>query len=258
MGEQSELARVWHGLRRRVRPRLLAADDAVHRVFGFTVSEHDAKHPVVVPLHADHVAVLGEPAFIASCKEVRHLTLLDSARLANLWTLSRMCDREGAFIEVGSFRGGGALHLSNSDPDRRIFVCDSFASFEELDPELDTGFGMHMFTENRRDDVAELFSTRGRDATVLAGFFPASAEGVDIGALSFAHVDVDVYNATKDTLEFIRPLMTARSMIVLDDFRRGAKGVDSAVAEFVAEHPEWLAVPIFPAQGLLLSRSWFG
>lgn len=254
----SRATRTWGGVRRRVRPRLVAVDNAVHRLVGLAVSEHDANHPVVMPLHPDHVQVLGDPAFIRSCREVRHLTLLDSARLANLWTLSRMCDRDGSFIEVGSFRGGGALHLSNSDPGRRIFVCDSFAGFDHLDETLDTGFGSHMFTNTRRDAVEQLFRSREREATVLAGFFPASASGVDIGSLSFAHVDVDVYEATRDTLQFIWPLMTPRSMIVLDDVQRNARGVDAAIAEFVAEHTDWIALPLFPAQGVLLNRSWFG
>ncbi len=249
--------RVGRGLRRRVRPRLVAADDAVHRLVGLTVAEHDARFPVVIPLHPDHVEMLGDPAFIESCREVRDLTLLDTARLANLWSLSRQCDRRGSFIEVGSFRGGGALHLSNSDPDRQIFVCDSFAGFDHLDETLDSRFGSHMFTDTRRDAVEDMFRSRGRNATVLAGFFPRSADGVEVGPLSFAHVDVDVYEATRDTLRFICPLMTNRSMIVLDDVGRHAAGVDAAISEFVAEQPDWLAFPLFPGQGVLFSRSWF-
>jgi len=229
----------------------------VHRPLRLAVSEHDPSYPVVAPIHPDHVEILGDPAFTDSCREVRRLTLLDTPRLANLWSLCRMCDATGTIIEVGSFRGGGALHLSNSSPDRRIIVCDSFAGFAELDATLDRGFGKHMFTDNRREDVERLFEERGRDAIVLAGFFPASAAGVEIGQISFAHVDVDVYRATKETLDFLAPLMMPRSLMVLDDFHRGAEGVEQAVAEFVADHQDFVAFPLFPGQALLVKRTWF-
>jgi predicted O-methyltransferase YrrM len=168
-----------------------------------------------------------------------------------------MCDG-GAIIEVGSFLGGSALHLSNASPDRRIIVCESFGtSFSGLDEELDTGFGTNMFTENRFEDVERLFTSRGRDALVLDGFFPGSARGHDLGPLSFAHLDVDVYEATRDSLDHLVGLMSHQSLIVLDDHRRGAGGVDQAIREFTSTHRDWAAFPLFPAQALLVNRKWF-
>lgn len=254
---RSDALRIWRGVHRRMRPHLVRADDLLHRLAGLSVSNYERDFPVVTPLFPDRIEVLADEAFTASCQEVRGLTILDTPRLANLWTLSRMCDREGSFIEIGSFRGGGALHVSNGDSARRVIVCDSFEGFGGLHETLDTGFGHHMFTDTSRIAVEQLFTSRGRDALVIAGFFPQSAAGIDLGPLSFVHLDVDVFQATRDSLAFIRPLMTPRSMIVLDDFKRGAQGVDRAVEQFVSAHPDWLAFPLFPGQGLLLNRSWF-
>lgn len=249
--------RAMHGIRRRVKPPLMSADDSVHRLAGMTVSTYDKSYPVVIPLHPDCVEVLGDPSFSESCREIRNLTMLDTPRLANLWQLSRMCTG-GSILEVGSYLGGSALHLSNGSPERRVIVCEAFgASFDALTDRLDGGFNTQMFTENRRDDVEALFTDRGRDVLILDGFFPESAEGHDLGPLSFAHVDVDVYEATRDTLAFIARLMSPRSLIVLDDHRRTAHGVDRAVEEFTAANPAWIALPLFPAQAVLIPNSWF-
>ena len=44
---------------------------------------------------------------------------------------------------------------------------------------------------------------------------------------------------------------------MLDDYDRGTKGVKQAVTEFTAAHADWVAFPLFHAQGLLVHRSWF-
>ena len=69
---------------------------------------------------------------------------------------------------------------------------------------------------------------------------------------SFAHIDVDTYKGTIETLEFLDPLFLPDAMVVLDDYNRRATGVDQAVREFVGRHAEWRLVPLFPAQGLLV------
>ena len=51
--------------------------------------------------------------------------------------------------------------------------------------------------------------------------------------------------------------MMHRSLIVLDDYKRSAEGVNNAVAEFIEAHDDWRVLPLFPAQGLMFDRSWF-
>ena len=198
------------------------------------------------------VEVLADADFQRSYREIEGLTLLDLPRLGNLWQLARASSPDGALIEVGCYKGGGALHISNACPDRAIVVCDSFAGFQDLDPLLDSNFSITEFRDASEQAVRRLFTSRGRNATVLAGFFPASAAGVTLPRFSFAHLDVDTYKGTIETLEFLDPLFLPDAMVVLDDCNRRAAGVDQAVREFVGRHAEWRLVPLFPAQGLLV------
>jgi len=225
---------------------------------GLRPEPFDENYPVLRPLDPNGVAVLRDPAFQSSCREIEGLTLLDTHRLANLWQIARQAAGSGCMIEVGSYRGGSALHLSNACPDRRLYVCDAFADgFATLDAKIDNRFQAHQFSDNRRDDVENLFRTRRRDAVIVEGFFPESIMklGVETGPIAFAHVDVDVYQATADTLEYLRPRMNPRSCIVLDDVQREAHGVDQAIAEYVQRHREWMYLPLFPGQGVLLNTT---
>lgn len=214
---------------------------------------------MIKPIEPVNIEVLGDPAFQASVREVADLTLLDSGRLANLWTLCRMSDPRGNILEIGSYKGGGALHLSNACPDRKVIACDSFSGFEAVHSKLDRIFDDSMFKDNRREAVEALFTSRGRKSEVIAGFFPASCAGHTLGPVSFVHLDADIYKSTIESLNFLltEGILMAKALIVLDDFNRRAEGVNQAVAEFTAAHKDWLALPIFPAQGLMLRRSWF-
>jgi hypothetical protein len=117
---------------------------------------------------------------------------------------------------------------------------------------------MDMFKNTSFDAVNRLFLNRGRFYRVLPGYFPASCAGVEIAPVSFVHLDVDLYEATRDSLEYLHSKMMPRSLMVLDDYRRRAAGVDQAVAEFIARHPDWTAFPLFPGQALLVKQTWFG
>lgn len=208
--------------------------------------------PIIKPLDVDSIEILNDELFQQSVLEVKDRTLLDTARLANLWQLCRCSNPQGAMMEVGSYRGGGALHLSNCCPDRKIYVCDSFLGFEALDEKLDTLFGHHMFLDTTIEEIGAMFKNKGRDYEIVAGFFPSCCIET-LSPLSFVHLDVDVYKATKESLEFLAPLMMPRSFIVLDDYRRSTLGVDQAVQEFLACNANWRILPMFPAQGVLFN-----
>ena len=215
------------------------------------------RFPVLRALDTNGVEILADADFQRSCRSIEGLTLLDTPRLANLWSLCRLTNPAGHIVEVGSYRGGGALHLSNSCPQRKVIVCDSFRGFEHLDPDLDRNFAADQFKDTSQERVEKLFRDRGRDFQVIAGFFPRSCADISLGPVSFVHLDADTYKSTLESLEFLAGWLIERSLIVLDDYFRKAEGVNRAVAQFTSENRSWVALPIFPSQGLMIHRSWF-
>jgi O-methyltransferase len=209
--------------------------------------------PVDPPINGQDLVVLGDPDFQNSVRMVREHTLLDVARLANLWNLARQTG-PGTILEAGTFRGGGALHLANACCDRPLFVFDTFEGFRRLTPGLDDVFDPTWFRDTTEEHVRHLFQSAGRDATIVKGFFPESAAGLELGPVAFCHLDVDLYEATRDSLSFLANRLAPRSLIVLDDYQRTAHGVDRALAEFLEAHPSFTSFPMFPGQAMLFSR----
>ena len=229
------------------------------RPCGYELIKHGSvqkKFPIHNPLDQNGIEILEDRDFIASCIEVKPYTLLDTPRLANLWSLVKLTDETGAIFEIGTYKGGGAKHLSNAQVNRKIIICDPFddLSFEVCDPKLDSNFFAGQFSQNSYEKVCELFDDR--DATIIKGYFPNAARDVPLPKISFVHLDVDVYQATLDSLLYLcsENMLLEKHIILLDDYNRNCEGVNKAVKDFLAQHPNYLALPLFPSQCLLLPK----
>jgi hypothetical protein len=204
--------------------------------------------------------VLADRAFRASVDEVAELTQSDTAQLANLWQLCRAAPA-GALIEIGTYRGGSALHISNARPDAPMFLCDTFEGFRALplDPDLDDrefhwrqGHGSGPWEDTSAEAVRELFIRKGRRATLIKGRFPMSDDGGLVRDIAFAHIDVTIHDSCRNALEYLKDRSVPGAIWVVDSYRRATRGVDQAVDEFIASHPGWRAAPIYPGEAIVL------
>jgi O-methyltransferase len=84
------------------------------------------------------------------------------------------------------------------------------------------------------------------------GFFPDTAEGLESQKFCFVYLDADLYQSTKDGLDFFYPRMVPGGIIMFDDYGTSNwPGVEKAVREFCSEND------IFPVkmawwQGLII------
>ncbi|ABC22278.1 TylF/MycF/NovP-related O-methyltransferase [Rhodospirillum rubrum] len=212
------------------------------------------------PTDVNNVEILGDRVFRAALDACLDWTCLDTPRLATLWQLSRSSNPAGAIAEIGTFRGGAALLLGLANPGRPLFVCDTFAGFagQPIDPRRDRLFNHDQFHETSAKAVDVLLGRHLTDYTLVEGVFPDSDSQGRVKDLSFVHLDVDIYDATRRCLKAVLPRCLPRALIVIDDYRRGCAGVDEAVAEVLADDaPDWLTLPLYPGQALLIGRGWF-
>jgi hypothetical protein len=79
---------------------------------------------------------------------------------------------------------------------------------------------------------------------------------MDVKALSFVHLDFDLYLSMIETLQYIEPRLIERSIIVIDDYLCQVEGVVNAVTEFLGSSHNWIVIPVYPGQGVLFQRSW--
>lgn len=205
-----------------------------------------------------NLAVLRDPAFRRALDLALPHTFLDTARLANLWQLCRMSNPAGAVAEIGVYRGGGALLLSQAAPGRRLFACDTFNGFQgQRLGALDRLFTVEQFRDSSAAQVRGLLSPHAADFRLIEGIFPDCDQAGVVDGLSFVHLDVDIHDATLACLRHVAGRCLDRALIVVDDYRRGAEGCDRAVDGFIRDHPQWAAFPLYPGQALLAHRSWF-
>lgn len=215
--------------------------------------------PLDPPIDPAYVAVLCDTAFRRSVAEAKDFTQLDEGRLANLWNIAGIVG-PGAFLEIGTFRGGTALHICNAidfyGRNSNFYCFDPFelGGFSDILP-IDKGIKATDFTGGvSRVDVERLLSSK-HYAHITQGYFPAAAEGMDLGEIAYCHLDVDTYESTYQCLDYLAHRLAQRSLIVLDDVAHmGIYGVDQAIKDFVKTNPEFLFIPLFPCQAILLPK----
>ncbi len=251
----------------KVNPRKWEITYVASRLTAFLRARFDRESPVnfedklMTPaVESEYVDLLFDPEFRRSVEQVKEYSCLDVVRLANLWTTAQLVG-PGIFVEVGSYKGGTALHICNAmrNRDSAFYCFDPFedGGFERM-AECDAAFHPNDFRDTQYESVVRLLSSKP-NARAVRGFFPAAAEGIDLHDIAFGHIDVDIYDSTKKCLEFLAPRLSPRGVLLVDDVgHREAPGVRIALDEFLACHPSFIAIPMFPCQALVMLGSLWG
>jgi O-methyltransferase len=180
----------------------------------------------------------GDRAFLSLFKEIEDRTLVSIDRCFNLFQLARYAaQREGEIAEVGVYRGGTGRLLARTCPEKTVHLFDTFTGMPETDGEIDI---------HKKDDFSDssLKSVRAflEDCPNISfhpGIFPNSAESLRDQSFCFIHIDVDIYQSARESLEFFYPGMVPGGVMVFDDYKwEGCPGIKQALDEFLADKPE--------------------
>lgn len=146
-------------------------------------------------------------------------SLSDEARAQTLFQLARhAAGLEGAFAEIGVYRGGTAWLLrSVTEPAAKdLHLFDTFAGM----PETDLARDLHTAGDFADTSLASVrtFVGEGPRVHYHAGRFPDTA-GPDLGdRFAFVHVDVDIAQSVTDACELFYPRMVPGGVLVFDDY----------------------------------------
>jgi O-methyltransferase len=188
----------------------------------------------------------GEETFESYAKLARPYTLVTSDRLYVLFCLTQqaMC-LEGDFIECGVYKGGTARMIDAIlAGSQKLSLYDTFTGMPEVHPDKD----LHKvgdFADTSVEAIRELIPT----AILHPGLIPDSFEDLP-KQISFAHIDVDIYQSVKDCCEWIYDRLTPSGFMIFDDYGSiTTPGCREAVDEFFTGKPE---VPLILATGQAL------
>lgn len=166
-------------------------------------------------------------------------SLVSPDRLALLWDhASRCAALGGAIVEVGAYKGGTATLLRSAMPNVPMWIFDTFAGHPEPSAHDHSAHPAGRFGDTSLESVRALFDGEPNQPTFVVGEFPHSLAGIELPALAFVHVDVDLYGGTLAAFERLWPLLQVGGVMVCDDYGFGdCPGAKLAVEEFVARTP---------------------
>lgn len=157
----------------------------------------------------------------------------------------------GDFAEVGVYKGATARLICDVKSDRQLHLFDTFQGLPPVQGD-DYHYAEGMF-------AADLGKVRRRlagfpEVHFYPGLFPATAEPVKSRFFSFVHLDVDLYQSTRDALEFFYPRLVPGGILLSHDHPTG-EGVRKAFAEFLADKPEKvIQLPL--AQAMIMKQAF--
>ncbi len=160
-------------------------------------------------------------------------------RKYNLKNLMNLVENvEGEIAECGVFRGATAYLIAEKFSSSTIYLFDTFCGLSQPNESADGEYW------KKGDLSADLKLVQTNLSKFLnleykQGFIPEKFHEVSNSTFKFVHIDVDLYEPTKDSLEFFYSRMTKGGMIICDDYGfSSCPGAKKAFDDFLADKQE--------------------
>jgi len=160
---------------------------------------------------------------------------------------------DGDTVECGAFQGGTSFFmLKHGRSDRAHHVFDSFQGLSS--PDAIDGAHWHKGSLTSPESTIRANLKEFPNVRYYAGWIPERFPEVADRKFCFVHVDVDLYQPTKDSLDFFYPRLEPGGVIVCDDYGFDTcPGARKAMDEFAAAH-ELVLLDLPTGQGVILNR----
>jgi len=197
------------------------------------------EHQTIIPL-ASYAPWNLDSLFVKVYDQCRAHSLVDIYRCYEIWSLVGESAKlpEGDLLEIGVWRGGtgGVIAAQSAKlmPSTNVFLCDTFSGVVKTGAK-DTNYENGMHADTSPEIVEQLLARLGvTNASLLRGIFPEeTGESIQDRRFRFCHIDVDVYQSSRDVCEWLWPRLVSGGLMVFDDYgMRGTEGVQRCVNEW--------------------------
>lgn len=200
---------------------------------------------------------LSDPEFTRVYESIRRNTLVDRLRCYSLYLLTKqVASLPGNVLEVGVWRGGTAGLLAQMLPHKTVYAADTFkgvvkaSGWEHYENSAHSDTSLNLVTEFLRGDLGL------PNIAILEGIFPEDTGAAVTGdRFALVHLDVDVYESTKDAFNFIWSKIVPGGIVAFDDY--GMLSACAGVSRFVDEistEPDKLFIQNSNGQAYLIKR----
>lgn len=148
----------------------------------------------------------------------------------------------GDTAECGVFKGAGsylicAMNSRNTAQARSHFVFDSFEGLSTPDAVDGKHWVAGDLVCSESSVAAVLAEFPG--VTLLKGWIPDRFPEVQDRRFAFVHIDVDLYQPTRDSVEFFYPRLSPGGILLCDDYGfTSCPGATRALDEYLRDKPE--------------------
>jgi O-methyltransferase len=145
----------------------------------------------------------------------------------------------GDFAECGVYNGASAHFMCReaSAQGRRLHLFDSFEGLSQPGPNDGSYWQAGALAVSVETVSARLSEWGCFD--LFKGWIPDAFTMVEHGRYAFVHLDLDLEQPTRDSLEFFIPRMNSGGILVLDDYGfDSCPGVKQAADEYFCTRPE--------------------
>lgn len=181
---------------------------------------------------------------------LRAVTMIGLTRLRHLGKLIRQVVTEqvpGDLIETGVWRGGACIYMRAmlavlGDPDRSVWVADSFTGLPRPDPKYpaDAKYLFHavkllsVSLDEVKANFAK-FNMLDERVEFLRGWFKDTLPTAPIEKLAILRLDGDLYESTINSLDALYAKVSPGGFVVVDDYG-AVPACKQAVADFRDRH----------------------
>jgi len=180
-----------------------------------------------------YLRLVGEAAPLKSIGASRHWMLYQLLRLTE--------NVPGDTAECGVYRGAGSyLIAAFVERARGAKAHHLFDSFEGLSaPQGGDGPLWRQGDLSAAADSAMQLLARFSHVQCHPGWIPSRFPEVAGHSFSFVHIDVDLYEPTRDSIAFFYPRLAPGAVVLCDDFGMPTcPGATKAIEEFLRDKPE--------------------
>lgn len=220
--------------------------------------EQKFKQSIILPKNT-YSPWLEDSDFLQMYKEAKNNTLLDIYRSYELYDFAKQYyKKEGDIIEIGVWRGGSALFLSQGvKENENFYLCDTFEGVVKA-TEKDNKYIGGEHSDTSVDTVKNLFSVLGiSNYTICKGIFPdETSHHITSDKIKICHIDVDVYQSAKEIFLWVHPKLAIGAAVIFDDFGFAAcEGITTLVYEIIENYPEFIKIYNINGHAILIKTS---
>lgn len=206
---------------------------------------------------------MDEPGFWKIWKASPYWNKQRADRKFVLWSMVRSTrDLPGDTAECGVLDGASSYLVCSARRDCGPFLHHAFDSFEGLSPpeaedQPNSPMAFRWSSGDLAVSIEEAMDKLGRFDNIRyhKGWIPSRFDEVAQLRFSFVHVDVDLYQPTRDSIEFFYPRLVPGGILLCDDYGyHTCPGARKAFDDFVANVPERSVIHLPTGQGFIVKR----